>query len=78
MVIAHENVLEHLNTEQFVDFLNRTFEPSPSKELPTITYNDSITLYSIDGQIDIYNIANAHTDGDPIVYFNKSNVIHTR
>ena len=77
MVIAHENVLEHLNTKQFVDFLNRTFEPSPSKALPTITYNDSITLYFNDDQIDVYHIANAHTDGDSIVYFNKSNVIHT-
>src|SRR5687768_7953203 len=50
LVIAHENV-ERLSTEQFVDFLNREYQPSPINALPTITYNKSITLYFNDNQI---------------------------
>jgi|SRR5215203_3216322 len=75
-IIAHENVRERLSTEQFVDFLNREYKPSPVNALPTITYNESITLYVNDDQIDIYHIPHSHTDGDSIIYFNKNNVIH--
>ena len=78
IVIAHENVRERMSTGQFVDFLNRAFEPSPSNALPTRTYNNSsITLYFNGDQIDVYHIANAHTDGDSIIYFNNKNVVHT-
>jgi glyoxylase-like metal-dependent hydrolase (beta-lactamase superfamily II) len=78
IVIAHDNVRERLSTEQFVNFLNKTFEPSSINALPTITYNnDSITLYFNGDKIDVYHIPNAHTDGDSIIYFNKNNVLHT-
>jgi glyoxylase-like metal-dependent hydrolase (beta-lactamase superfamily II) len=77
IIIAQENVRERLNTEQVVNFLNKTFEASPLKALPTITYNDSITFYLNDDKIDVYHLPNAHTDGDSIIYFNKRNIIHT-
>ncbi len=77
VVIAQENVRERLNTKQFVDFLNKTFEASPLKALPIITYNDSITFYFNEDKIDVYHLPNAHTDGDSIIYFNKRNIIHT-
>ena len=77
IILAHENVRERLNTEQFVDFLNKTFEASPLNALPTITYNDSITFYFNEDKIDVYHLPHAHTDGDSIIYFNKRNIIHT-
>jgi glyoxylase-like metal-dependent hydrolase (beta-lactamase superfamily II) len=77
IIIAQENVRERLNTEQVIDFLNKTFKASPLKALPTITYNDSITFYLNDDKIDVYHLPNAHTDGDSIIYFNKRNIIHT-
>jgi len=77
IIIAHENVRERLNAEQFVDFLNKTFEASPLNALPTITYKDSITFYFNEDKIDVYHLPNAHTDGDSIIYFNKRNIIHT-
>jgi cyclase len=77
IIIAHENVRERLNAEQFVDFLNKTFEASPLTALPTITYKDSITFYFNEDKIDVYHLPNAHTDGDSIIYFNKRNIIHT-
>jgi cyclase len=77
IIIAHENVRERLNAEQFVDFLTKTFEASPLNALPTITYKDSITFYFNEDKIDVYHLPNAHTDGDSIIYFNKRNIIHT-
>jgi cyclase len=77
IIIAHENVRERLNAEQFVDFLNKTFEASPLNALPTITYKDSITFYFNEDKIDVYHLPNAHTDGDSIIYFNKRNIIQT-
>ena len=77
IIIAHENVRERLNAEQFVDFLNKTFEASPLNALPTITYKDSITFYFNEDKIDVYHLPHAHTDGDSIIYFNKRNIIHT-
>lgn len=77
IIIAHENVRERLNAEQFVDFLNKTFEASPLNALPTITYKDSITFYFNEDKIDVYHLPNAHTDGDSIIYFNKRNIVHT-
>jgi cyclase len=77
IIIAHENVRERLNTEQFVDFLNKIFEASPLNALPTITYKDSITFYFNEDKIDVYHLPHAHTDGDSIIYFNKRNIIHT-
>ncbi len=77
VVIAQENVRERLNTKQFVEFLNKTFEASPLKALPIITYNDSLTFYFNEDKIDVYHLPNAHTDGDSIIYFNKKNIIQT-
>jgi glyoxylase-like metal-dependent hydrolase (beta-lactamase superfamily II) len=77
IIIAHENVRERLNAEQFVDYLNKIFEASPLNALPTITYKDSITFYFNEDKIDVYHLPNAHTDGDSIIYFNKRNIIHT-
>jgi glyoxylase-like metal-dependent hydrolase (beta-lactamase superfamily II) len=77
IIIAHENVRERLNAEQFVDFLNKTFEASPLNALPTITYKDSITFYFNEDKIDVYHLPHAHTDGDSIIYFNKRNIVHT-
>ena len=77
IMIAHENVRERLNSEQFVDFLNKTFEAFPLNALPTITYNDSITFYFNEDKIDVYHLPHAHTDGDSLIYFNKKNIIHT-
>lgn len=76
-ILAHELVQKRLSTKQFVDFLKREFPPVSINALPSITYNETITLFFNDEKIDIYHTPNSHTDGDSIIYFNKNNVIHT-
>ncbi len=77
IILAHEAVHERLSTKQFVEFLDREYQPSPIEALPTMTYNGSITLHFNDDKIDIYHIPYSHTDGDSIIYFNKNNILHT-
>ena len=75
-VVAHDNVRKRVSTEQFVKMLNKTVPPLPESALPVITFSRSVTFYLNGNEIYIFNIARAHTDGDAIVHFKKSNVIH--
>lgn len=45
--------------------------------LPILTFSDQMTLYINGDSAKITHIKNAHTDGDAIIHFEKSNVIHT-
>jgi len=64
-IIAHDNVRKRLQ------------EKSPKIALPTITFNDKLNVHINGEQVMIFHIENAHTDGDVLLYFTKSNVLHT-
>lgn len=73
VILAHDNVRRHLlsrnhpgNSGQFVS----------SPELPVITFNDTVTLHLNEESVHIFKVPAAHTDGDVIVHFTGSNVIH--
>ncbi len=76
IVISHDNTRERLATEQFSSLRNTTIDPLPEAGLPIITFSDEITFYFNNDVINIIHIPNAHTDGDAVVHFNTSNVIH--
>ena len=76
VVIAHENVRKRLGTEQFIKLLNRTIPPLPESALPVITFSRDVTFHLNGNEIFVFHIERAHTDGDAIVHFKKSNVIH--
>lgn len=50
--------------------------PAPKAALPVITFDDHIDLYFNGEQISVMHFPAAHTDGDTVVYFTKSNVVH--
>lgn len=50
--------------------------PAP-EALPEITFNDEMTLYINGDTARLMHFANAHTDGDAVIYFQNNNVIHT-
>jgi cyclase len=52
-------------------------QPQPKDALPVITFDDHISLYFNGEQIRVMHFPAAHTDTDSIVYFTKSNVLHT-
>ena len=65
VVFAHDNV--H----------TRLVESSrPGETPPVLTFNDKVTLYLNGEEARVMYVANAHTDGDSIVWFKDSNVVH--
>ncbi|MBN4046917.1 MBL fold metallo-hydrolase [bacterium AH-315-P13] len=71
-IIAHENVRKRLEETP-----KRDGSMNPKEALPIITFNDKMSLYINDEQVKIFHVHNAHTDGDALLYFAKSNVLHT-
>ena len=74
-IIAQENVRERMSTEQVRPFRKPT-PPAPKPALPVITFKEDITLYVGDETLMAFHVHHAHTDGDAIIYFPKSNVMH--
>jgi glyoxylase-like metal-dependent hydrolase (beta-lactamase superfamily II) len=69
--------LERLSKDQFLKAFNAAVPASPEVALPVVTFNDSITLHVNNEALHIFHVSNAHTDGDSVVHFRSSNVIHT-
>ncbi|HSS49143.1 MAG TPA: MBL fold metallo-hydrolase, partial [Thermoanaerobaculia bacterium] len=54
---------------------NKT-EPMAGPGLPVITYADSVSVHFNGEEIKVVHVPHSHTDGDSIIFFTKSNVIH--
>lgn len=76
VIVAHDNVRQRMSTEQFMASIGRRFEPSPQGALPVVTFNDRVTFHFNGEAVTVYHVPRAHTDGDSIVHFPASNVIH--
>ena len=77
IIVAQENSRRRMETDQIVSLSNRLQEAYSKEGLPKITFGDSIRFHYNDNQIDIVHFGPAHTDGDAVVFFRDSNVIHT-
>ncbi len=53
------------------------YEPASKETLPVLTFSDHMTIHINNDAAKVIHFANAHTDGDAIVYFQGDNVIHT-
>ncbi|HEX6943644.1 MAG TPA: MBL fold metallo-hydrolase [Gemmatimonadaceae bacterium] len=71
---AHENVRRRMSSEQFIVAQNRRVPKAPSIALP-VPISDTAFVLNGDSIV-VFRAPNAHTDGDMIVHFTKSNVIH--
>lgn len=73
-IIAHENVRLRLSTPQTLR--GNEIEPLPKPGLPVITYADGLSIHLNGEEIRVFHLPNAHTDGDSVVWFTESNVVH--
>jgi glyoxylase-like metal-dependent hydrolase (beta-lactamase superfamily II) len=55
---------------------NANIPPSPPKALPVITFADSVTFHWNDETLEVVHVRSAHTDGDAVIYFKSTNVVH--
>jgi cyclase len=75
-VIAHDNVRKRLATEQKSEFFKHTTPPAPKEALPIITFGHSLTVHFNGEEIRVIHFPKGHTDGDSIIFFTNSNVVH--
>jgi cyclase len=67
-IIAHDNVYKRLS---------ESTPATPKKALPVISFNDKLQLHINGEDVIVFHVENAHTDGDALLYFTQSNVLHT-
>lgn len=70
-IIAHDNVRTRLLLPK------RDGSNNPKEALPVLTFNDQLSIYMNDDKVSVFHVDHAHTDGDAVLYFTKSNVLHT-
>ena len=73
-IIAHTNVRKRLMTEQQI--FGRTFPAAVQEAWPVITFEESVSIHFNGEEIKIVHFPHGHTDGDSIVFFTGSNVVH--
>jgi glyoxylase-like metal-dependent hydrolase (beta-lactamase superfamily II) len=75
-IIAHDNVRKRLATEQKSTVFNSTTPPSPKEALPVITFDQTLTVHFNGEEIRAIHYPKGHTDGDSVIFFSTSNVVH--
>ena len=76
LIFAHENVRRRMGSEQFIEFLKMKQPASPAAALPVITFTAAMSFHLNGEEIRAIHMPHAHTDGDAIVQFAGSDVIH--
>lgn len=76
VIVAHENVRTKLQSGAVIEAFGKTMEPYPESALPALTYSEKLSIYQGNEEIELLHFANAHTDGDTVVHFKDSNVVH--
>lgn len=76
VIMAHDNVRKRMSTEQFLAALNLKVPPSPKDALPVVTFGQGVTLHLNGDTLHVIHVANAHTDGDSLVHWQKADVLH--
>jgi glyoxylase-like metal-dependent hydrolase (beta-lactamase superfamily II) len=74
-IVAHDNVRKRL-AEGNPNLLGNKVDPAPKGALPIITFDNSLTVHLNGEDIRALHYAHGHTDGDSVIYFSKSNVVH--
>ena len=76
LIVAHENVRKRMSTEQFIALFKSQVPAAPKVALPVVTFTKDITFHLNGDEIFAFHVPKAHTDGDAIVHFKSSNVVH--
>src|SRR5882724_1700956 len=76
LIIAQANVRKRLSTEQISRFFNRTTPASPKEALPVITFDQAVSMVFNGEEIKVIHFPKGHTDGDSVIFFTGSNVVH--
>ncbi len=73
-ILAQTNVRRRMSTEQTV--MGQVTPPSPKVALPVITYDQTVSVHWNGEEIKIVHFPHGHTDGDSVIFFTGSKVVH--
>lgn len=76
VIVAHENVRKRMSSDQVIEFLKSSVKASPKAALPVVTFSTNMTFHLNGEDMVVTHQPNAHTDGDAIVHFKNSNILH--
>ncbi len=77
IIVSQQNSRARMETEQVIELFDMHQGPYNHDALPKITFKESLQFHLNGETIDVFYPGLGHTDGDAIVYFRDSNVIHT-
>jgi cyclase len=73
-IVAHTNVRKRLEAGSNVP--GRVVPGAPKEALPVVTFDQSLSIHFNGEEIRVMHYPTGHTDGDSIIYFTTSNVVH--
>ena len=76
IIVAHHNVRKRMSTDQVIDFVNLKTKPEPKDALPVLTFSSDLSFHINGEEVRSIHMPAAHTDGDAVVHFVGSDVIH--
>jgi len=76
VIIAQENVRKRLSSEGFIAFFGMKTKAEPPIALPIVTFTRDASFHLNGEDIRAMHAPHAHTDGDTVVQFSKSDVVH--
>jgi glyoxylase-like metal-dependent hydrolase (beta-lactamase superfamily II) len=74
-IIAHANVRRRLMAGA-KNLVGQEIPPAPKEALPVITFETAVYLHFNGEEVRVLHFPHGHTDGDSVIFFTGSNVIH--
>ncbi len=76
VIVAHDNVRRRMSVDTLSKRFGSTIKASPKAALPVVTFAQGVSVHLNGDDIRVIHVANAHTDGDSLVWFEQSRVLH--
>ena len=73
-IVAQENVRKRLASGSVIR--GEKTEPMAAAGLPVVTFADAVSVHFNGEEIKAIHFPHGHTDGDSVIFFTKSNVVH--
>lgn len=78
VIVAHDNVRRRMSVDQLLNLAgsSQTQKAAPKAALPVVTVAGEVTFHVNGDEVHAFHVPRAHTDGDLIVHFRRSDVFH--
>ena len=73
-IVAQTNVRKRL--AEGMNIPDWVVKPAPKEALPVITFDQSVSIHFNGEEIKVIHFPRGHTDGDAVIFFTRSNVVH--